>query len=113
MTPAPSLCGITLGYGIPEPTQSPRFFVSPGLIPETATRTRTSPGPGSGAAISPTARTSAAGPGRSYQAANTRHHATAPHRHSPRAVASRLAVWIRWSVSSDAEEIVPTGGELT
>jgi hypothetical protein len=26
---------------------------------------------------------------------------------------SRLAVWIRWSVSSDAEEKVPTGGELT
>jgi hypothetical protein len=25
----------------------------------------------------------------------------------------RLAVWIRWSVSSDAEEKVPTGGELT
>jgi hypothetical protein len=25
----------------------------------------------------------------------------------------RLAVWIRWSVTSDAEEKVPTGGELT
>jgi hypothetical protein len=29
------------------------------------------------------------------------------------AIASRLAVSIRWSVSSDAEERVPTGGELT
>jgi hypothetical protein len=29
------------------------------------------------------------------------------------AVAWRLAVWIRWSVTSDAERKVPTGGELT
>jgi len=29
------------------------------------------------------------------------------------AAAVRLAVWISWSVSSDAEEMVPTGGELT
>jgi hypothetical protein len=29
------------------------------------------------------------------------------------AVAMRLAVSIRWSVSSDPEEMVPTGGELT
>jgi hypothetical protein len=29
------------------------------------------------------------------------------------AAASRLAVWIRVSVTSDAEEKVPTGGELT
>jgi hypothetical protein len=28
-------------------------------------------------------------------------------------IASRLAVWIRPSVMSDAEEMVPTGGELT
>jgi hypothetical protein len=27
--------------------------------------------------------------------------------------ASRLAVWIRRAVTSDAEERVPTGGELT
>ena len=70
MTPAPSLCGMTRGYGIPYPTQSLRFFVSPGLMPETVKRTRTSPGPGSGSAISPTSSTSAAGPGRSYQAAS-------------------------------------------
>jgi hypothetical protein len=25
----------------------------------------------------------------------------------------RFAVWTRWSVTSDAEEMVPTGGELT
>jgi hypothetical protein len=30
-----------------------------------------------------------------------------------RAIATRLAVWIRWSVTSDAEGKVPTGGELT
>ena len=54
MTPAPSLCGITRGYGSPYPTQSPRFFVSPGLTPESATRTRTSPGPAQASAISPT-----------------------------------------------------------
>jgi hypothetical protein len=29
------------------------------------------------------------------------------------APASRLAVSVRWSVTSDAEEKVPTGGELT
>src|SRR5205823_9260320 len=48
-----------------------RFLVSPGLTPERVTRTRASPVPGSGAAISPTSRTSAAAPWRSYQAAST------------------------------------------
>src|SRR3954462_4361187 len=39
-------------------------------MPESVSRTRTSPGPGSGSAISPTSSTSAAGPARSYHAAN-------------------------------------------
>src|SRR4051812_32625982 len=69
MKPAPSLCGITSGNGIPPPSQSPRFLVSPALMPDMATRTRTSPGPGSAASISPTVNTSAAGPRRSYHAA--------------------------------------------
>src|SRR6516225_1373689 len=54
---------------MPRPNVSWRFFTSPGLIPEAATRMRTSPGAGSGVAISPTTRTLAGGPCRSYQAA--------------------------------------------
>src|SRR5262249_881479 len=69
ITPAPSLWGMTRGNGIPTTKVSWRFFTSPGLIPEAATRMRTSPGPGSGVAISPTTRTLAGGPCRSYQAA--------------------------------------------
>jgi hypothetical protein len=66
-----------------QPTRSPRFFVSPGLMPETVTRTRTSSDPGDGSAISPTASTSAAGPGRSYHAASitTRYPPRRPARH--------------------------------
>jgi hypothetical protein len=54
----------------PYPSQSAPFFVSPGLIPEKATRTRTTPASGDGSAASPTCRTSAAGLGRSHQAAS-------------------------------------------
>src|SRR3954453_4318509 len=71
MTPEPSLCGTIRGNGIGLPSHLPRFFVSPGFTPERATRTRTSPGPASGSGISPTWSTSAAGPGRWYQAAST------------------------------------------
>src|SRR5262249_32809199 len=46
-----------------------RAFTSVGLSPEATTRRRTSPGPGSGTGSSPTFRTSAAAPTRSYQAA--------------------------------------------
>src|SRR5262249_15787208 len=69
ITPAPSLWGTTRGNGIPTPNASWRFFTSPGLIPEAATRMRTSPAPGSGVVISPTTRTLARRPCRSYQAA--------------------------------------------
>src|SRR4051812_21270379 len=69
MTPAPSLWGMTRGYAIPYPYSSRRFFTSPGLTPEAATRMRTSPGPGSGFGISPTIRTSRAAPCDSYHAA--------------------------------------------
>src|SRR5436190_898241 len=69
--PAPSLCGTTRGNGIVDPSHPRRFFVSPGFTPESEMRTRTSPAPGTGAGISPVARTSAAGPCRSYQAAST------------------------------------------
>ena len=48
MTPAPSLCGMTRGNGIADPSQPRRFLVSPGLTPENVTRTRTSPGPARG-----------------------------------------------------------------
>src|ERR1700739_636245 len=48
---------------------SSRFFTSPGLTPDMAMRMRSSPGPGSGSGISPTVRTSRAGPCFSYQAA--------------------------------------------
>src|SRR4051812_14179804 len=41
-----------VGHAIPP--QSPRFFVSPGLMPENVTRTQTSPCPGTGSTISPT-----------------------------------------------------------
>src|SRR5579862_1892502 len=54
---------------MPRPNVSPRFLVSPGLMPEAATRMRTSPGPGVGSGISPTFRTSRARPCFSYQAA--------------------------------------------
>src|SRR5262249_42348834 len=47
---------MTRGNGIPMPKVSWRFFTSPGLIPEAATRMRTSPAPGSGFALSPPAR---------------------------------------------------------
>src|SRR3954447_23271292 len=70
MTPALSLCGITRGKGMDEPSQPRRFLVSPGLTPETVTRTRTSPGPGTGSGSSPRCRTSAAGPWSSYQEAS-------------------------------------------
>src|SRR5262245_4129992 len=67
MTPAPSWCGTTRGK--PMGREPARDFTSVGLRPEATTRTRTSPGPGSGASISPTFRTSAAGPFLSYHAA--------------------------------------------
>src|SRR6516165_8188072 len=54
---------------MPRPNVSCRFFTSPGLMPEAATRMRTSPGAGSGSGISPTTITSRAGPCFSYQAA--------------------------------------------
>ncbi len=46
IVPAPSLCGMTRGNGIAEPSQPPRFLVSPGLTAERVRRTRTSPGTG-------------------------------------------------------------------
>src|ERR1700722_15544626 len=70
-TPAASLCGMTRGNGIGDPSQPRRFFVSPGFTPDLDTRTRTSPGPGSGAASSPNCSTPAAIPCRSYQTART------------------------------------------
>src|SRR5262245_8465786 len=60
---------MTRGYGIVDPRHPARFLMSPGLIPENVSRTRTAPGPGSTSGSSPTWRTSAAGPCRSYQAA--------------------------------------------
>src|SRR5947207_13619600 len=80
MMPAASLCGMTRGKGMDDPSQPRRFLVSPGLTPERVTRTRASPVPGSGAALSPTSRTSAAAPWRSYQAPSTTHllHRTYP-----------------------------------
>src|ERR1700728_1914804 len=71
MIPAPSLCGMTRGYGMGEPCHPSRFLTSPGLRPDTDTAILTSPGPGSGSGISPTTRVSRAGPRRSYQAART------------------------------------------
>jgi hypothetical protein len=32
--PAPSLCGMTCGYGIADPSHPSRFLVSPGFTPE-------------------------------------------------------------------------------
>ena len=69
IVPAPSLCGTTLGKGIPTLKTSWRFLTSPGLMPEAAIRMRTSPGSGRGSGISPTTSTSAAGPCFSYHAA--------------------------------------------
>src|SRR5690242_14200117 len=54
---------------MPTPNASPRFLVSPGLMPEAAMRIRTSPAEGVGSGISPTCKTSRAGPCFSYQAA--------------------------------------------
>src|SRR5437764_14970124 len=62
MRPAPSLWGITRGYGIVGPDTPARALTSDGLTPENATRTRTSPGAGEGVGNSPTCRTSLAGP---------------------------------------------------
>src|SRR5580658_1721227 len=54
---------------MPKPNASSRFLMSPGLIPDAAIRIRTSPEAGIGSGISPTVRTSRAGPCFSYQAA--------------------------------------------
>src|SRR5262245_1418589 len=69
MTPAPSWWGTTRGKPIGR--DPARDFTSVGFRPEATIRTRTSPGPGSGTGISPTRKTSAAGPFFSYQAAFT------------------------------------------
>src|SRR5207237_7944241 len=72
MTPAPSLWGITRGYGIVGPDTPARALTSDGLTPENATRTRSSPGAGEGVGNSPTCRTSLAGPFAVQKAALTR-----------------------------------------
>src|SRR5215469_3252791 len=54
---------------MPTPKASSRFFTSPGLTPDAVTRMRTSPARGCGSGISPTIRTSRAGPCLSYHAA--------------------------------------------
>src|SRR5258706_312458 len=69
ISPAPSLCGTTRGYGMAEPSHPCRFLMSPGFTPDARTRMRTSPARGSGSGISPTSRTSSAPPCFSYHAA--------------------------------------------
>src|SRR5262249_24095417 len=67
MTPAPSLWGMIRGASI---GRDPARALTPGgLRPEVLSPTRAWPGPGSAAGISPTTKTSRAGPVLSYQAA--------------------------------------------
>ena len=71
MVPDPSLCGMTRGNGIVEPSQPRRFLVSPGFTPENRSLTLHLARAGLRIGQLTQLQTSAAGPCRSYHTART------------------------------------------